>query len=95
MNFKRLSIGNYPSLLADTIVVDRAAGELVFASVIGYSTTVQTSLKELKTPNLHCYVPGAGNYRTSRSGYSIETKKDMNSDYLHGIFYVKDKINYR
>ena len=95
MNFKRLSIGNYPSLLADTIVVDRAAGELVFASVIGYSTTVQTSLKELKTPNLHCYVPGAGNYRTSRSGYSIETKKDMNSDYLHGIFYVKDKINYK
>lgn len=95
MDFKRLSIGNYPSLLADTIVIDRIAGELIFASVIGYSTAMQITLKELKTPNLHCYVPGAGSYRTSRVGYSIESKRDSNSDYLHAVFYVKDKVNYK
>ena len=95
MNFKRLSIGNYPSLMADTIVLDRAASELVFASAVGYSTTLQICLKELKTPNLHCYIPGAGNYRTCRTGYNIETKKDSSSDYLHAIFYAKDKINYK
>lgn len=95
MDFKRLSIGNYPSLLADTIVIDRIAGELIFASVIGYSTAMQITLKELKTPNLHCYVPGAGSYRTSRAGYSVESKRDSNSDYLHAVFYVKDKVNYK
>ena len=95
MNFKRLSIGNYPSLLADTIVVDRAASELIFASVIGYSTIMQACLKELKVPSLHCFVPGTGNYRTSRAGYIIESKRDNNSDYLHSVFYVRDKVNYK
>lgn len=95
MNFKRLSIGNYPSLLADTIVVDRAASELIFASIIGYSTIMQACLKELKVPSLHCYVPGTGNYRTSRAGYIIESKRDNNSDYLHSVFYVRDKVNYK
>ena len=95
MNFKRLSIGNYPSLLADTIVMDRVTGELVFASVLGYSTAVQTCLKELKTPNLHCYVPGQGNYRTSRNGYIVESKRDSGSDYIHGVFYIRDKVNYK
>ena len=95
MEFKRISIGSFPSQLADTVIVDRAAGELIYASMIGYSTAINSSLKELKTPNLNCYIPGAGNYRTGRTGYSIETKRDNNSDYIHAMFYAKDKINYR
>lgn len=95
MDFKRISIGNTTSLLADTIVIDRAMNELVYGSVIGYSTAMKISLKELKTPNLHCYIPNAGSYRTGRTGYSIESKVDTNSDYTHSIFYAKDKINYQ
>lgn len=95
MSFKRISIGNYPSLMADTIVIDRAQSELIYASVIGYSTAMQITLKELKTPNLNCYIPGAGSYRTSRTGYSIESKRDATSDYIHSIFFSKDKINYQ
>ncbi len=95
MSFKRISIGNTTSLMADTIVIDRAQSELIYGSVIGYATAMQISLKELKTPNLNCYIPNAGNYRTGRTGYSIESKRDASSDYTHTIFYAKDKVTYR
>ena len=38
MSFKRISIGNTTSLMADTIVIDRAQSELIYGSVIGYAT---------------------------------------------------------
>ena len=95
MSFRRISIGNTTSLMADILVIDRAQSELIYGSVVGYSTAMQISLKELKTPNLNCYIPNAGNYRTGRTGYSIESKRDASSDYVHSIFYAKDKINYQ
>lgn len=93
--FKRISIANFNSQLADTIVVDRATGDLVFASIVGYATAIQACMKELKTPSLNCYIPGVGNYRTGRNGYNIETKKDTNSDYIHMVINMKDKITYK
>lgn len=93
--FKRISIANFNSQLADTLVVDRATGDLVFASIVGYSTAIQACMKELKTPSLSCYIPGVGNYRTGRNGYNIETKRDTNSDYIHMVINLKDKITYK
>lgn len=95
MDFKKISIGNLPSSFnADTIVLDRANSEVIYASIVGYSTMINEALKEIKTPSLHCYIPGAGSYRTVRTGYETEIRRDNMSDYVHAIFFAKDKINY-
>lgn len=96
MDFRKLSISNLPSSFnADTIVLDRANSEVIYASIVGYSTMINDALKEIRTPSLHCYVPGAGSYRTVRTGYETEMKRDNMSDYVHAIFFAKDKVNYK
>ena len=94
MSFNRISIGTLNTMFTDLIFVDRSNSEIVFGSVVSYSTTMQLSLKEIQTPGLHCYIPGLGTHRTVRNGYECEVKKDNLSDYSHGIFYAKDKIEY-
>lgn len=92
--FNNISIGTLNSMYTDLIFVDRSTSELIFGSIISYSTIMNASLKELQVTGLHCYIPKLGTYRTVRNGYNYETKKDSISDYSHGIFYAKDKIEY-
>ena len=94
MSFNKISIGTLNTMYTDLIFVDRATSELIFGSVISYSTAMNLSLKELKVSGLHCYIPRLGTYRTVRNGYEHEMKKDNISDYAHGIFYAKDKVEY-
>lgn len=94
MSFNKISIGSYNSMYTDLLFVDRSTSEIVFGSVVSYSTVMSTSLKELQITGLHCYIAGLGTYRTVRNGYNYEIKKDGISDYAHGIFYAKDKIEY-
>lgn len=94
MSFNSISIGSLNSMYTDLIFVDRSTSELIFGSVISYSTIMNTSFKELQTTGLHCYIPRLGTNRTVRNGYEYEIKKDSVSDYAHGIFYAKDKIEY-
>lgn len=95
MAFNRISVGQLGSMLTDTVVVDRYSGELVFFSVVSYSTLIQASAKELNKPGGFFYVSGLGAFKANRQGYDIETKKESNSDYMHCVGYAKDKINYR
>ena len=94
MSFNRISVGTLNTMYTDLIFVDRATSELIFGSVISYSTIMNMSFKELQTKGLHCYIPGLGTHRTVRNGYDCEMKKDGISDYAHGIFYAKDKVEY-
>ena len=94
MSFNRISVGTLNTMYTDLIFVDRATNELIFGSVISYSTIMNMSFKELQTKGLHCYIPGLGTHRTVRNGYDYEMKKDGISDYAHGIFYAKDKVEY-
>ena len=94
MSFNRISVGTLNTMYTDLIFVDRATSELIFGSVISYSTIMNMSFKELQTKGLHCYIPGLGTHRTVRNGYDYEMKKDGISDYAHGIFYAKDKVEY-
>ena len=95
MAFKRISVGQLGSMLADTVVIDRYSGEVVFFSSVSYTTLVQASIKELNKLGNFFYVTGAGTYKVSKQGYDVETKKEANSDYVHCIGYSKDKINYK
>lgn len=94
MSFNKISVGSLNTMYTDLIFVDRATSEVIFGSVCSYSTTMSISFKELQTPSLHCYIPRLGTHRTVRNGYEYEIKKDGTSDYAHGIFYAKDKIEY-
>ena len=94
MSFNKISVGTLNTMYTDIIFVDRATSELIFGSVISYSTIMNASFKEIQTKALHCYIPGIGTHRTVRNGYNCEMKKDTTSDYAHGVFYAKDKIEY-
>lgn len=95
MDFKKINIGNIPTHFnSDLIIIDRRTYELIFCSLIGYSTILNDALKELKNASVNCYVRGLGSYKTSKLGYNVQTKKDMNSEYQHSIFFTKDKVNY-
>lgn len=95
MAFKRISVGQLGSILADTVVIDRFSGEVVFFSAVSYTTLIQASIKELNKLGNFFYISGAGTYKVSKQGYDVETKKETNSDYVHCIGFSRDKINYK
>ena len=95
MAFKRISVGQLGSMLADTVVIDRFSGEVVFFSAVSYTTLIQASIKELNKLGNFFYVAGAGTYKVSKQGYDVETKKETNSDYVHCVGFSRDKINYK
>jgi SNF2 family DNA or RNA helicase len=91
-NFKRLSVGNFNSVLCDTIIMDNRNNQLVFASMIGYSTLIDLTTKALNGLVVNCYSPEAGSARTLKNGYDIEIRRQNDSDYVHALAFAKDYV---
>lgn len=95
MTLRRMSVGSLGSILTDTVVIDRQAGELAFFSAVSYSTLMQASLKEMNKPGSFAHIYGLGVGKIPKQGYEVESKKEANSDYVHTIAYAKDRITYK
>ena len=95
MTLRRVSVGSLGSMLTDTVVIDRQAGELAFFSAVSYSTLMQASLKEMNKPGSFAHIYGLGVGKIPKQGYEVESKKEANSDYVHTIAYAKDRITYK
>lgn len=91
-DFKRISIGNVIAVMSDMFIYDSDFKEIVFASMLGYSTQVEANLKELNLGVAHCYTSSIGSLRTSKERYIYEMKKQNDSDYVHAIAYLADNV---
>ena len=91
--FKRISFGNLNSVMSDKIIYDSNSHELLFVSLIGYTSIIDASLATLSGGITGCYSSAIGSIRTLRSGYEVEVRKQNDSDYVHAIAYAKDVVN--
>ena len=91
--FKRISFGNLNSVMSDKILYDSNSHELLFVSLIGYTSIIEASLNTFKGAITSCYSASTGSLRTLKSAYEIEMRKQNDSDYVHAIAYAKDVVN--
>lgn len=89
--FKRLSVGTCVTVNSDLIIYDRQEREIVFASMIGYSTQIDMNIREMNMGITHCYT-SFGSLKTSKENYYTEIKKQGDSDYLHAVAYLEDCV---
>lgn len=92
MDFISISFGNLNSVKSDRIIYDYNTKEIVFASLIGYTSIIDASLKTLKGPVTGCYSSMIGSLKTFREQYETEIRRQQDSDYLHAIAYIKDIV---
>lgn len=89
--FGRFNVGTSPYAHYDTVAMDRTTGTLVFASVVGYTSIINLTAKEINKVN-NVYIEGPGYSRTVSGGFEVEKRRQNNSDFMHMIAYRKDVI---
>lgn len=90
-DFKRVTIGNTVGVMSDLFVRDPDYGELLFVSLIGYSTQVRANINNLRCGVVYCYTSD-GNVKTIRGNYITDIKQQSDSDYVHGVAYMEDFV---
>jgi hypothetical protein len=89
--FRRFNVGNNPYVHYNTLVNDRTAGKLVFASIVGYATAINQTVKDINKMN-SVYIEGHGQCGTVFNGYIVEKRKQPNSEFMHAVIYRKDAV---
>lgn len=90
--FRRFNIGSSPYAHYDVVAIDQARGRLVFASVVGYTTVINTLAKEVNKVN-NVYAEGPNYTRTlTGQSFDVERRKQGNSDFTHMIASRKDSV---
>lgn len=87
-SYKSISVCGFNYCHSDCVVSD-AYGDIIFASILGYSSTIKVIAKTMKENKQHS-VFFDGYYFTDGKNYNIMTKKTDMSDYMHMIAYAKD-----
>ena len=74
---------------ADTVILN-AYGEIVFISMLGYSSTIYATKRILNERDHYTMYLNGYYYSTLKEQYEVKIKK-TDSDYCHLVAYVKDK----
>ena len=93
-DYLNISIGGFSDGKADTVITNEY-GQVIFISMMGYSSTINMIKPMLNSDRTHTICVDNKYSSTSNFKYTIKTKKATNSDYMHMIAYANDTYNTR
>ena len=91
-DYLNISIGGFSDGKADTVITNEY-GQVIFISMMGYSSTINMIKPMLNSDRTHTICVDNKYSSTSNFKYTIKTKKATNSDYMHMIAYANDTYN--